>query len=67
MITLSYFTLAQDLEEKKAEPATPHFLSLNQDIVARSQEVKCGLKYVIHISECSCGFWIIKLKLKLSL
>jgi len=26
---------------------TPHFLSLNQYIVAWSQEGKCGLKYVI--------------------
>ena len=32
---------------KKAEPKTPHFLSLNQDIVAWSQDEKCGLKYVI--------------------
>ena len=35
------------LKKKKAEPQTPHFLSLNQDIVARSQEEKCGLKYVM--------------------
>jgi hypothetical protein len=28
------FELAQDVEKKKAEPKTPHFLSLNQDIVA---------------------------------
>ena len=27
---------------------TPHFLNLNQDIVAWSQEGKCVLKYVIH-------------------
>jgi hypothetical protein len=40
-------TLAQDVEKKKAEPRIPHFLSLNQDIVAWSQEEKCGLKYVI--------------------
>jgi len=33
---------------KKAEPKTPHFLSLKQDIVALSQEEKWGLKYVIH-------------------
>ena len=39
---------AQDVEKKKAEPKTPHFLSLNQDIVARSEKVKCGLKYVMH-------------------
>ena len=32
---------------KKAEPRTPHLPSLNQDIVAWSQEEKCGLKYVI--------------------
>jgi len=36
----------QMLRRKKAEPKTPHFLSLNQDIVAWSQEEKCGLKYV---------------------
>jgi hypothetical protein len=36
---------------KKAEPKTPHFLSLNQDIVAGSQREKCGLKYVIHSPE----------------
>jgi hypothetical protein len=36
------------LRRKKAEPRTPHFLSLNQDIVAWSQEEKCGLKYVIY-------------------
>ena len=45
--TLLEFTLAQDVEKKEAEPRTPHFLSLNQDIVALSQEQKCGLKYVI--------------------
>jgi hypothetical protein len=28
---------------------TPHLLSLNQDIVAWSQEGKCGLKYVMQI------------------
>jgi len=32
---------------KKAEPRTPHFLSLNQDIVAWSQNEKCRLKYVM--------------------
>jgi hypothetical protein len=36
---------------KKAEPKTPHFLSLKQDIVAWSQKEKCGLKYVIHTYE----------------
>ena len=40
-------TSAQDVEKKKAELKTPHFLSLNQDIVAGSQEEKCGLKYDI--------------------
>jgi hypothetical protein len=43
-------TLAQYVEKKKAEPKTPHFLSLNQDIVAGSQEEKCGLKYVMQTS-----------------
>jgi hypothetical protein len=33
---------------KKAESKTPHFLSLNQDIVASPQDEKCGLKYFIH-------------------
>jgi hypothetical protein len=37
----------QDLEKKKAEPKTPHFLSLNQNIVASPQDEKCGLKYVM--------------------
>jgi hypothetical protein len=40
--------LAQDIEKKKAEQKTPHFLGINQDIVAWSQEGKCGLKYVIY-------------------
>ena len=39
------------LRSKNAESKTPHFRSLNQDIVAWSQEGKCGLKYVIHILE----------------
>jgi len=39
----------QDIEKKKAEPKTPHFLSLKQDMVACSQEGKWGLKYVICI------------------
>ena len=30
-------TSTQDLEKKKVEPRTPHFLSLNQDIVASSK------------------------------
>jgi hypothetical protein len=46
--TLLKLNLAQDIEKhKKAEPGTPHFLSLNQYIVAWSQEEKCGLKYDI--------------------
>ncbi len=43
--TFPFGNSAQDVEKKKAEPRTPHFLSLNQDIVAWSQEEKCGLKY----------------------
>ena len=43
------YGLAPDLEKKKAELKTPHFLRLNQDIVASPQEEKCGLKYVIYI------------------
>ena len=39
--------LSVRLWNKKAEPGTPHFLSLNQDIVVCSQEEKCGLKYVM--------------------
>jgi hypothetical protein len=46
--TLPTENFTQDLEKKKAEPRTPHFLSLNQDIVAGSQEQKCRLKYVMH-------------------
>jgi hypothetical protein len=38
---------AQDVETKKAEPKTPHFLNLTQDIVASPQEAKCGLKYAM--------------------
>jgi hypothetical protein len=33
----------QDLEKKKAESLAPHFLSLNQNIVAGSQDEKCGV------------------------
>jgi hypothetical protein len=42
--TIASETSAQDVEKKKAEPKTPHFLGLNQDIVASSQDEKCGLK-----------------------
>jgi len=45
--TLLKFNLARDVEKKKAEPRTPHFLSLDQDIVACSLEAECGLKYDI--------------------
>jgi len=34
--TFPFGNSAQDVEKKKAEPKTPHFLSLNQDIVAWS-------------------------------
>jgi len=44
------FVQAQDVENKKAEPKTPHFLSSNQYIVASPKEQKCGLKYVINLS-----------------
>ena len=30
--------LAHDVEKKKAEPKTPHFLTINQDIVGRFQK-----------------------------
>jgi hypothetical protein len=40
------FAQAQDLVKKKAELKTPHFLYLDQDIVAWSRKQKCGLKYV---------------------
>ena len=33
------------LGRKKAEPKTPHFLSLDQDIVGSPQDEKCELKY----------------------
>ena len=36
------------LRRKKAESKTPHFLSLNRDIVVGPQDEKCGLKYVIY-------------------
>jgi len=47
---------------KKAESMTPHLLSLNQDIVAWSLEVKCGLKYVIHSLAVEFGFQIKTIK-----
>jgi hypothetical protein len=46
--TLLKFNLARDVEKKQVEPRPPHFLSLNQDIVARSQWAECALKYVIY-------------------
>jgi len=36
--------LSVRLWNKKAEPGTPHFLSLKQDIVARSQWAKVWIK-----------------------
>jgi hypothetical protein len=36
--------LAQDIEKKKEEPGTPHFFSLNQDIVAWSEVAKVWIK-----------------------
>ena len=42
--TIAPETSAQDVGNKKAEPKTPHFSSLKQDIVALSQEAKWGLK-----------------------
>jgi len=60
------------LKRKKAEPKTPHFLSLNQNVVAWSQEQKCGLKYVIStqltkakqlssLSDCMRLLWVLLL------
>jgi hypothetical protein len=46
--TLPEFTQAQNIESIRSGAEAPHLLSLNQDIVAWSQEEKCGLKYVIH-------------------
>ena len=40
-----FWNSAQDIEKKKAELMTPHFLSLNQDIVGGPPMQKCGLKY----------------------
>jgi hypothetical protein len=34
---------APDVEMKKAEPVTPHFLNLGQDIVVGSKDEKCGV------------------------
>jgi len=41
------FAQAQDVEKKKAETETPHFLSSNQDIVYWAKEEKCQLKHVM--------------------
>jgi len=38
------FAKAKDVEKKKAETRTPDLHCSNQDIVARSQEQKWGLK-----------------------
>ena len=53
------FAQAQDVEKKKAEPKTPHFCSLNQDVVAWSEEENWGLKYVIHSTGDQPGLQII--------
>lgn len=45
--TCARFAQAQNVENKKAESKTPHFLCLSQDIVAESQGQECGLQYVI--------------------
>ena len=37
------------LSQQKNGAEAPHFFSLNQDIVGRSQKVKLGLKYDIQI------------------
>jgi hypothetical protein len=37
-------TSVLDAQKKKAEPKTPHFPSLNQDIVAWSQGAKVWIK-----------------------
>ena len=44
--TVLRFVQAQNVEKKKAEPRTPHFLSLNQYIVAWSKKTKCGVCYL---------------------
>jgi hypothetical protein len=41
------FAQAQDVGKKKSGAKNPHFLSLNQDVVASPQDEKCGLKYVM--------------------
>jgi hypothetical protein len=41
--TLLIFTVAEDIEKNKAEPRTPHFSNLNQDIVGWSQKEKFGV------------------------
>jgi hypothetical protein len=52
LFTLCWLSLWHKiLRRKKAEPRTPHFLSLNQDIVSWSQGEKCGLKHVTHSPE----------------
>jgi hypothetical protein len=48
-------------QAKKAEQKTPHFLSLNQNIVAASQEEKCGLKYEILSPARKVGEFVLSL------
>jgi len=52
---------AQDVEKKKAEPRTPHFVSLNQDIVGWSQGGKCELKYEILSPTRKVGEFVLSL------
>jgi len=62
--TLLVFKLAQDVEKKKAELKTPHFLSLNRDIVAWSQERKWGLKYDINSHISGRRVYLVTMKVK---
>ena len=67
--TSCFFTITYFQEEKKnwrskkCGGKAPHFLSLNQDIVASPQEEKCGLKHVIHILRRPVGLHVITLTL----
>ena len=49
------FAQVQDVEKKRVEPRTAHFLKFNQNIVARPEEEKWGLKYVMHSPENQPG------------
>jgi hypothetical protein len=53
------------LRRKKAEPKTQHFLSLDQDIVAWSQEAKVWIKVCnINFRENSRRVYILTLEVK---